>query len=559
MGKVRIIPNISYASDNLGKLSGINVNIPSGKAIIIRNASFISNNLGQVEFLGNEVGDELKITSAGNITISFPNNLEYKYDANVWDNWKTYTANETLQIAPGKSIIFRGDLTPNENTGIGTFVISGDCNVSGNPLSLINYGNISSYAFKYLFKDCTYLLNAEDLILPNTTAISCYEGMFKNCSSLETAPMLPATTLTSNCYKELFYNCESLNYIEIKSTTLLGENYSLNWVYNVASEGEFKQPTNISNEFGVNAIPTNWITKIDYSQMYFTIESLQDNNTISLVKGKSCSINPVLYYSVDDGQNWSTVTGSSSTNNITTINTGDKLIIKSMNNSLATVWDTYNRFNGSKNFKVYGNVMSLLYGDNFVNNSEFATGTTHNLAGLFYGTTTLIDASNLILPATTCVESCYNGMFRDTTNLANGPAILPATISAHDCYSSMFEGCINLEKAPEINLTVASENCCKRMFCMSRTTKLTTPKLTKGPVLKITTLLNTCYEEMFRGNGNLVEVTCLATAGMSGNCNNWLANCSTGTFYKSPSASWNSGTGAIPSGWTTQDYVESNS
>jgi len=65
--------------------------------------------------------------------------------------------------------------------------------------------------------------------------------------------------------------------------------------------------------------------------------------------------------------------------------------------------------------------MSLLNGDNFISNSEFANGSDANLCGLFYGTTTLIDAGNLILPATTCVSNCYNGMFRGCTNLTTAP------------------------------------------------------------------------------------------------------------------------------------------
>lgn len=557
MGKVRIIPNISYESNNLGKLSGINVNISSGKAIIIPNVSFASNNLGQVEFLGNESGDELKITALENLTISFSNNLEYKYDANVWDSWETYTANETLQIASGKSIIFKGDLTPNENTGIGTFTISNNCTVSGNPLSLINYGNISNYAFKYLFKDCTYLLNAEDLILPNTTAISCYEGMFKNCSSLETAPILPATTLTSNCYKELFYNCESLNYIEIESTTLLGEDYSLNWVYNVASEGEFKQPTNISNEFGVNAIPTGWTTTIDYSQMYFTIESLQDSNEIKMQRYHSPN-NPTLSYSLDDGETWTTAT-ISGTKSFGTINTGQKIIFKGSNTRFATAWDAYNYFTATKQFKVYGNVMSLLNGDDFINNSEFDSSTTYHCVGLLR-TTLLVDASNMILPATTLYESSYNGMFRGATNLVYGPKLLPALDVPHDAYSSMFEGCTSLVEAPEIMATtVSGDTALQRMFCMNRSSKVTAA-MTKGPILRIINpaAYANVYQQLFCGNGSLTEVT-IITQGTNLSFSNWLNYTNSGVIKKLSTTTLTSGADGVPSGWTTEDYVESNS
>lgn len=290
----------------------------------------------------------------------------------------------------------------------------------------------------------------------------------------------------------------------------------------------------------------------DYSQDYFTIESLENSNLIKIGKNKSPN-NINLSYSTDDGETWTDLTLSAG-RDFATINTGDKIMFKGTNTKLANAWDAYYRFYSTKNIKVYGNAMSLLYGNNFLNNSEFASGTTYNLCGLFYGTTTLIDASNLILPALTCTQSCYNGMFRGCTYLTTAPQ-LPATQSATDCYSSMFEGCINLEVAPEINLVDMSQACCKRMFCMDRNNKITTPKMTKSPILRCATGVSNCYEEMFKGNGNLVEVTCLLTNDSSA-CTNWLINTSTtGTFYKSPlKTNWQSGTSGYPSSWTVVDY-----
>lgn len=304
--------------------------------------------------------------------------------------------------------------------------------------------------------------------------------------------------------------------------------------------------------------PTNSPQPHDYSQDYFTIESLADSNLIKIGKNKSPG-NINLSYSTDDGETWTDLTLSAG-RDFATINTGDKIMFKGTNNNLATAWDTYYRFYSTKNISVYGNAMSLLFGDNFTNNSEFASGSTHNLCGLFYGTTTLISAENLILPALTCKVSSYNGMFRGCTNLTTAPQ-LPALYSAQDCYSSMFEGCINLENesVPEINLIDMSQTCCKRMFCMSRNSKVTTPKMTKSPILRCPTGATNCYEEMFNGNGNLIEVTCLKTDDTDC-CKNWLANTSSsGTFIKSPlKANWKtSDNSGVPAGWTIVDYVES--
>jgi len=300
-----------------------------------------------------------------------------------------------------------------------------------------------------------------------------------------------------------------------------------------------------------------WEHMIPYNEQYFTIESLVNNNTIKIGKNKSPS-NISLSYSLDNGTTWTDLTISSGIN-ITTINSGDKLLIKGINDRLSNSWDSYYRFYSTGNFKVYGNIMSLLWGDNFINNSEFKSGTTHNLCGIFYGTTQLIDASNLILPALICTDDCYNGTFRGCTNLTTAPQ-LPATQSAYECYSSMFEGDINLEEAPEINLINMSQNACKRMFCMNRDSKITTPKMIKSPILRCATGVTGCYDEMFKGNGNLVEVTCLLTDNNAG-VSNWLINVSsTGTFYKSPlKTNWpTNNTSGIPSGWTIVDYVDPN-
>jgi hypothetical protein len=137
--------------------------------------------------------------------------------------------------------------------------------------------------------------------------------------------------------------------------------------------------------------------------------------------------------------------------------------------------------------------MSLLYGDDFIDKISFAENSIGQLAGLFYGATTLTDASGLLLPALECKENSYNCMFRGCTNLVHGPQILPATVAGPDCYGSMFEGCINLIEAPEIMLETLAQTCCTRMFCMDRNNKLNTPKMTASPILRAKIGVENCY------------------------------------------------------------------
>ena len=93
---------------------------------------------------------------------------------------------------------------------------------------------------------------------------------------------------------------------------------------------------------------------------------------------------------------------------------------------------------------------------------------------------------------------------------------------------------------------------------MNRTSKITTPKMTKSPILRCNTAAQDCYVEMFEGNGNLNEITCLLTNDVSATAN-WVryAGADTGTFYKHPDKTWTQGqTYGVPSGWTIVDYVE---
>ena len=95
-------------------------------------------------------------------------------------------------------------------------------------LSEINQDIFSKYTtnsvyegmFKNMFAGCTSLVNAP--ALPRTAlAANCYEGMFAGCTSLANAPALPATTLANNCYKEMFAECTSLSVIPVFPNVLI--------------------------------------------------------------------------------------------------------------------------------------------------------------------------------------------------------------------------------------------------------------------------------------------------------------------------------------------------
>ena len=109
-----------------------------------------------------------------------------------------------------------------------------------------------------MFQGCTSLTTAPEL--PATTlANDCYGRMFQGCTSLTTAPELQATTLAEQCYTYMFSGCTSLNSIKCLATDISALNCTYNWVENVASTGTFiKNPNMSSWTTGISGIPENW-------------------------------------------------------------------------------------------------------------------------------------------------------------------------------------------------------------------------------------------------------------------------------------------------------------
>ena len=107
-----------------------------------------------------------------------------------------------------------------------------------------------------MFNGCSSLTSAP--ALPATTlAENCYSGMFNDCTSLTTAPALPATTLADNCYEGMFAYCQNLEEITIGYTGDFNDTYFMYWVDGVAASGTFYYNGSDTTE-GESAIPSGW-------------------------------------------------------------------------------------------------------------------------------------------------------------------------------------------------------------------------------------------------------------------------------------------------------------
>ena len=118
---------------------------------------------------------------------------------------------------------------------------------------------LASYCYSGMFSGCTTLTSAP--ALPATTLASyCYDGMFRDCPTLTSAPELHATALVRFCYREMFYGCTSLTYIKVHFTTGWG-GYTTSWVTGVSSSGVFRCSSALSHtasDFGASKIPAGW-------------------------------------------------------------------------------------------------------------------------------------------------------------------------------------------------------------------------------------------------------------------------------------------------------------
>lgn len=247
---------------------------------------------------------------------------------------------------------------------------------------------------------------------------------------------------------------------------------------------------------------------------YFTIESLENNNTITLNIPKAIDSQCLTSVSCStDGTTWTTLNIDATDQTISvTLNQGETVHFKGLGLQYAKNWEVEMRsyFNSSGNINVSGNIMSLLYGDDFANITVFPSGSSHTFEGLFQDADKLMSAGNLILPAISLVYECYREMFRGCSFLTETPT-LPAISLENGCYNCMFMYCSSLTEAPILSATTLTDFCYYGMFwgCTS---------LTEAPTLPATIMANQCYRYMFIECTALTEAPALPATVLSEQC-----------------------------------------
>ena len=177
-------------------------------------------NLTPLTFTAEAAGSTVKLTITGSPTVE---GLQYRIGTS--GGWSPYTIDTVLTLANvGDCVQFQNTLETlgTSNSNYAKFVMTGKIAATGNCMSMLNFGDkMTAYAFNRLFEDCSSLTSAPEL--PATTlADYCYQYMFRDCSSLTSAPELPANTLAAGCYGHMFTNCTSLVNAPKLSATSLG-------------------------------------------------------------------------------------------------------------------------------------------------------------------------------------------------------------------------------------------------------------------------------------------------------------------------------------------------
>lgn len=188
---------------------------------------------------------------------------------------------------------------------------------------------------------------------------------------------------------------------------------------------------------------------------YFYIEALADGMTVmlsyKLTEDTTGAPANDLEYSTDLST-WNTLSMNTAS---PAINTGEKIYLRG-NAVVDENIPGIGQFTISQQCNVGGNVMSLLFNDDFEDKTDL-TGYVAAFTGLFMEQP-IVNASELILPATTLSMACYGSMFQGCTSLTTAPA-LPATTLADNCYTVMFGNCSNLNNIKMLATDISATEC----------------------------------------------------------------------------------------------------
>ena len=313
--------------------------------------------------------------------------LEYSTDES---HWKPYTIGETITLADSTFLLFRNGEHKNrkfskDDENYYHFEISGPISAQGNIMSLLNRDFSTPptfYGFFALFEGCTSLLSAPEL--PATTMEKgCYSQMFSGCTALKSAPELPATTMEQGCYFGMFSECTGLT--------------------------------------SAPKLPANVLANNCYGWMFKGCSALASAPELPATKMEAYCYNSMFA-------------------NCTGLTSAPELTAKRLESNCYQ-----HMFEGCTSLSSAPELPA----------TYLVTECYHSM---FNGCTSLTSAPKL--PATTLEWGCYSEMFQGCTSLTSAPE-LPAKELIRNCYQLMFKDCSKLRYVKALFTTSPSEETTK--------------------------------------------------------------------------------------------------
>ena len=390
----------------------------------------------------------------------------------------------------------------------------------------LSFTTLTGFCYHRLFYGCTSLTTAPTLPAP-TLATNCYQQLFYGCTSLKTAPALPATTLANYCYYELFRNCSSLNTVKISAKNISATNCLTNWLNGCASTGTVYNLGKVNIPYFTDSgIRRGWV-ECNYSDKhsddYFWFKNTYNgSNSLNFTREKSGSPSSSNYTTTvewsKDKKNWTKMTIGSS-----------NYISLAKNETVYLRNDTgkFSYYNGDGNaycyYKISGNYSYTVGGDlrTLINYKNVVNLSLKNgvFAYLFYYDSKLTSASSLTFKYHTISSYGFYRCHDDNNSFVTAaPSVLyPVNLNPY-CYYRMYTG----------------------------------TNITSTPVLPAQTLKERCYQQMFASCNDFSSVTSYANNISATSClENWMNGVkSSGTFHNLGTASYPRNASGVPNGWT---------
>ena len=459
------------------------------------------------------------------ITFAWKNGSDVMYSKDGRNNWNTYTEGTEIKLDKvGSTVSFKGKNVTTDYYE--HFTMNGIIEASGSVTSLTDGEgnktdvNLSEKCYQYMFYECTSLTTAPELPA-STLQPYCYNSMFMGCTSLTTAPELPAEQLAKLCYTYMFSKCTSLTTAPELPAKQLAE-----CCYGMMFTGCTSLTT-------APELPAEQLAEYCYQSMFMGCTSL---TTAPELPAKQLA--SYCYEYMFSG--------------CTSLKEAPELPAK----QLASYCYEY-MFSGCTSLTTAPELPAeqlakLCYDHMFSECTSLTTAPKLPAEQLesfcyeymFSGCTSLTTAPKL--SAEQLAEYCYAYMFSGCTSLTTAPE-LPAEQLAEYCYKSMFSGCTSLTTAPELPAEQLAFYCYESMFskCTSLTTAPELPaeqlalycygsmfsgctSLKEAPELKATNLAESCYAYMFNGCTELIEAPDLPATNLASYCYLYMfCNCTT--------------------------------